>query len=146
VPREPRRRYATRIAPVPRSILAGALLHARAGPGGVSSSSRLATVASAQAGDSIDACLDIGHATDNALKNQVFGTGESPQPDIRYLHEGPGSVVQLAGYSGPAAPSITDIANYLQPRNNRGGTPSVSGFASASSSTTSVVSCPQPAG
>jgi hypothetical protein len=107
----------------------------------------LATVASAEAGDSIDACLDIGHATDNALKNQVFGTGESPQPDIRYLHEGPGSVVQLAGYSGPAAPSITDIANYLQPRNNRGGTPSVSGIgSSASSSTTSIVSCPQPAG
>ena len=30
---------------------------------------------SAQAGDSIDACLDIGHRTDAALKNQVAGTG-----------------------------------------------------------------------
>ena len=33
-----------------------------------------------QAGDSIDACLDIGHATDNALKNQVTGTGEPRSP------------------------------------------------------------------
>jgi hypothetical protein len=102
-----------------------------------------------QTGDSIDACLDIGHATDNALKNQVAGTGEAPQPDIRYLHEGPGSVVQLAGYAGPAAPSITDIANYLQPRNNRVGTPTVTGIATAStgggSTTSTVASCPQPA-
>jgi methionine-rich copper-binding protein CopC len=102
---------------------------------------------SGQAGDSIDACLDIGHATDNALKNQVFGTSEAPQPDIRYLHEGPSSVVQLAGYSGPSAPSIGDIRNYLQPRNNLGGTPSVSGLtAPAGSTTTSVASCPLPAG
>jgi hypothetical protein len=99
-----------------------------------------------QAGDSVDVCLDIGHATDNALKNQVFGTGEAPQPDIRYLHEGPGSVVQLAGYTGPAAPSITDIANYLQPRNNLVGTPTVTGIATASggSTTSTVAACSQP--
>lgn len=101
----------------------------------------------AQAGDSIDACLDIGHATDAAQKNQVAGTGEAPQPDIRYLHEEPGSVVQLAGYTGPAAPSITDIANYLQPRNNLVGTPTVTGVPTATgATTTSVASCPLPAG
>jgi hypothetical protein len=100
---------------------------------------------SAQVGDSIDACLDIGHASDNALKNQVFGTGEPPQPDIRYLHEGPSSIVQLVGYSGPSAPAIGDIRDYLQPRNNRGGTPSVTGIGSGTgSTTTSVASCPQP--
>jgi len=71
-----------------------------------------------QAGDSIDACLDIGHPTDAALKNRVAGTGEGIQPDIRYLHEGPSSVVQLAGYSGPTAPAIGNIVSYLQPRNN----------------------------
>ena len=86
----------------------------------------------AQVGDTIDACLDIGHATDAALKNQVAGTGEPPQPDIRYLHEGQGSVVQLAGYSGPTAPAIGNIVSYLQPRNNLGGTPTVSGIATAS--------------
>jgi hypothetical protein len=97
-------------------------------------------------GDSIDACLDIGHATDAGLKNQVFGTGESPQPDIRYLHEGPSSIVQLAGYGGPAAPSITDISNYLAPRNNLGGTPTVTGIGTATgASTTNVASCPLPA-
>jgi large repetitive protein len=101
---------------------------------------------SAQAGDSVDVCLDIGHASDNALKNQVFGTGESPQPDIRYLHEGPGSVVHLVGYSGPTAPAIADIVSYLQPRNNLGGTPTVSGLGSGSgSTTTNVASCPLPA-
>ena len=99
-----------------------------------------------QAADTIDACLDIGHASDNALKNQVFGTGESPQPDIRYLHEGPNSQVQLAGYGGGASPTITDIANYLQPRNNLTGTPSVTGIATAAGATTAnIASCPLPA-
>ena len=100
-----------------------------------------------QNGDSIDACLDIGHATDATLKNQVAGTGEPPQPDIRYLHEGPNSAVQLAGYSGPTTPAIGNIASYLQPRNNRVATPSVSGIGSATGSTTTgVASCPLPAG
>ena len=103
----------------------------------------------AQVGDTIDACLDIGHATDTALKNQVAGTGEPPQPDIRYLHEGQGSIVQLAGYSGPTAPAIGNIVSYLQPRNNLVGTPTVSGIATASpvaSTTTGAASCPLPAG
>ena len=85
----------------------------------------------AQVGDTIDACLDIGHATDAGLKNQVALTGESPQPDIRYLHEGQSSVVQLAGYSGPTSPAISDIASYLQPRNNLVATPSVTGTPTA---------------
>jgi hypothetical protein len=101
-----------------------------------------------QTGDSIDACLDIGHPTDATLKNQVAGTGEGIQPDIRYLHEGPNSVVQLAGYSGPTpSPAIGNIVSYLQPRNNLVATPTVSGLTSPTGSTTSsVVSCPLPAG
>jgi hypothetical protein len=101
---------------------------------------------SGQAGDSVDVCLDIGHPTNNALKNQVFGTGEGIQPDVRYLHEGPGSSVQLVGYTGPAAPTITDIANWFQPRNNLGGTPTVTGTATApgGSTTTGAASCVQP--
>ena len=55
----------------------------------------------AQAGDSIDACLDIGHASDDALKNHFTGTGESPQPDVRYLHEG----LPAAWSSSPATPA-----------------------------------------
>ena len=104
---------------------------------------------SAQVGDSIDACLDIGHPTDATLKNQVAGTGEGAQPDIRYLHEGQGSIVQLAGYSGPAQPAISNIASYLQPRNNLVATPTVTGIGTASgvaSTTTGVASCPLPAG
>ena len=102
---------------------------------------------SAQVGDSIDACLDIGHPTDAALKNQVAGTGEGIQPDIRYLHEGPSSAVQLAGYSGPTAPAIGNIVSYLQPRNNLVANPTVTGIGSGTGSTTTgVVSCPQPAG
>ena len=101
----------------------------------------------AQVGDSVDVCLDIGHASSAALKNQVFGTGESPQPDIRYLHEGPGSLVSLAGYGGPASPTITDISNYLAPRNNLVGTPTVAGTGSvAGSTTTAAASCALPAG
>ena len=101
----------------------------------------------AQVGDTIDACLDIGHASDAGLKNQVARTGESPQPDIRYLHEGQSSVVQLAGYSGPTSPAISDIASYLQPRNNLVATPSVTGTPTATGATTSsVASCPLPAG
>jgi VCBS repeat-containing protein len=103
----------------------------------------------AQAADSVDVCLDIGDLASAALKNQVFGTGESPQPDVRYLHEGPGSVVQLVGYAGPAVPAIGDIAGWFQPRNNLGGTPTVTGTSTApiapASTTTSAASCPQPA-
>ena len=69
----------------------------------------------AQAGDSIDACLDIGHATDNAQKNTLTDTGEIPQPDVRYLHEGPSSAVQLAGFAGGA--NQTDITNWFTSRN-----------------------------
>jgi hypothetical protein len=105
----------------------------------------------AQAGDNIQACLDIGDAANAALKNQVAGTGESPQPDIRWLYEGPSSggpsAVTLANYGGPSSPAITDIASYLQPRNNTGGTPSVTGTAvpTGTHSVTNVPSCPQPA-
>jgi hypothetical protein len=104
-----------------------------------------------QAGDNIQACLDLGDASNASLKNQVFGTGESPQPDIRWLYEGPStggpSSVKLANYSGPADASITDIANYLQPRNNVGGTPTVTGTADppGTGTTTSVASCSLPA-
>jgi hypothetical protein len=100
---------------------------------------------SAQVGDSIDACLDIGHATDNALKNTLTDTGESPQPDVRYLHEGPGSVVQLAGFAGSA--NQTDITNWFTSRNIFGPTPTVSGTFTppGGGTTTSVASCPQPA-
>jgi hypothetical protein len=116
--------------------------------GGTSTCGMTIQLGAEQTGDSIDACLDIGHATDAGLKNQVAGSGEVPQPDIRYLREGPGSVVQLAGNGGPAAPSNTDIANYLQPRNNRVATPRVTGIATASggSTTSTVASCPFPAG
>ena len=103
----------------------------------------------AQVGDSVDVCLDIGDLANAALKNQVFGTGEGAQPAVRYLHEGPGSAVQLVGYAGPAAPSITDIQGWFQPRNNIGGTPTVTGTATAAvapaSTTTGAASCPQPA-
>jgi VCBS repeat-containing protein len=98
-----------------------------------------------QAGDSIDACLDIGHATDTTQKNTLTDTGESPQPDVRYLHEGPGSVVQLVGFSGSA--NQTDITNWFTSRNIFGPTPTVSGTFTApgGSTTSSVASCPQPA-
>jgi VCBS repeat-containing protein len=101
----------------------------------------------AQAGDSVDVCLDIGDAANAALKNQVFGTGEAPQPDVRYLHEGPSSAVQLVGYGGPATPLIADIAGWFQPRNNIGGTPTVTGTPTApgGSTTTGAASCPLPA-
>jgi hypothetical protein len=104
----------------------------------------------AQAGDNITACLDIGDAANAALKNQVAGTGESPQPDIRWLYEGPSSggpsAVTLANYGGPSNPAITDIAAYLQPRNNTGGTPTVTGTAvpTGTHSVTNVASCPLP--
>jgi hypothetical protein len=98
-----------------------------------------------QPGDNIQACLEVGGAGANA--NQVFGTGESPQPDIRYLNEGPASTVKLVGYSGPTSPSITDISNYLAPRNNTGGTPTVTGTPNAAgSSTTNAASCQLPSG
>jgi hypothetical protein len=103
----------------------------------------------AQVGDSVDVCLDIGDPATTSLKNQVFGTGEGAQPAVRYLHEGPGSVVQLAGYAGPAAPSITDIANWFQPRNNIGGIPTVTGIPTAGapgSTTSGAASCSLPAG
>jgi VCBS repeat-containing protein len=101
----------------------------------------------AQAGDAVDVCLDIGHPSTGSLKNQVFGTGENPQPDVRYLHEGPGSVVKLVGYPGPAAPAIGDIASWFQPRNNIGGTPTVTGTATApgGSTTQNATSCALPA-
>jgi hypothetical protein len=54
--------------------------------------------------------------------------------------------VTLANYAGPSNPTITDIANYLQPRNNTGGTPTVTGTAvpTGTHSVTSVASCPLP--
>jgi hypothetical protein len=99
----------------------------------------------AQNGDSIDACLDIGSASDNSLKNTLTDTGESPQPDVRFLHEGPGSVVQLAGFTGTA--TQTDITNWFTSRNFFGPTPVVSGIFTnpTGATTTSVASCPQPA-
>jgi hypothetical protein len=100
----------------------------------------------AQVGDSVDVCLDIGDPANAALKNQVFGTGEAPQPDVRYLNEGPGSVVQLVGYAGPASPVIADVAGWFQPRNNIGGTPTVTGTSTAAGATTTgAASCPLPA-
>jgi len=99
-----------------------------------------------QAGDSIDACLDIGHPSDNAQKNTLTDTGEGIQPDVRYLHEGPGSVVQLAGFAGSA--NQTDITNWFTSRNIFGPTPTISGLFTppAGATTTSVASCPLPAG
>jgi hypothetical protein len=99
----------------------------------------------AQTGDAINACLDIGHPTDNSLKNTLTDTGESPQPDVRYLHEGPGSAVQLAGFTGSA--NQTDITNWFTSRNIFGPTPVVSGiFTNPTGATTSsVASCPLPA-
>ena len=99
----------------------------------------------AQVGDSVDVCLDIGDSA-IPLKNQVFGTGEGAQPDVRYLHEGPASAVELVGYAGPANPVIADIAGWFAPRNDIGGTPTVTGAATAAgASTTGAVSCPLPA-
>jgi hypothetical protein len=96
-----------------------------------------------QAGDSIDACLDIGHASDGSQKNTLTDTGEGIQPDVRYLHEGPGSVVQLAGFAGSA--NQTDITTWFTSRNVFGPTPVISGiFTAPSSTTSSVASCPQP--
>ena len=81
----------------------------------------------------------------NAQKNTLTDTGESPQPDVRYLHEGPGSAVQLAGFAGSA--NQTDITNWFTTRNIFGATPTISGIFTppAGATTTSVASCPLPA-
>jgi len=103
--------------------------------------------AGAAGGDAGTMCLDVGHASTLALKNNVFQGGKESaagEEDMR-VRQRFDTTVQLAGYSG-ASDNTTDVANYLIARNNAGGTPTASATVNngAGAEYVSVVSCVQP--
>ncbi|MBF6620507.1 MAG: hypothetical protein ITG02_09795, partial [Patulibacter sp.] len=105
-------------------------------------------VIGSDAADGGTSCLDIGHPTDNAQKNRVIGTGVLGAPDIRFAMRGGAagavSTARLAGYTG-GAHDMPAVNAYLQARNNRDGTPTVSSTQFDNFSVyAQVASCPQP--
>lgn len=103
----------------------------------------------ADATDGGTSCLDIGHPTNAALKNQVFDGGATVgDPDIRLTMNGGSagglSTALLAGYTG--GPHDNAAVNaYLLARNNLGGTPVISSSQFDNFSIYGqIASCPQP--
>jgi hypothetical protein len=99
---------------------------------GAASFTRGMTLQLGTSADPVDVCLGIEG-------NTLAGTGESPQPDIAWRHQGPAaSAVKLVGL----AQNGNDITDTLQNRNPP--EPSVIGIFSADPNVTSAGSCPQP--
>ena len=82
--------------------------------------------------DSGTTCLDLGSATVAADENTLHAGGANDadpiENDIR-VRQGNETVVRMPGYTGSAF-DTTAVANFLRPRNDSGGTPSVSASSS----------------
>lgn len=88
-------------------------------------------------------CLDMGHPSDSALKNQIVGTGVAGYQDLRVRQAGgPAGQLQLAGYAGAVNDSAS-VQSLLAARNNNGGTPSVN-VSQLDGAFVAAASCPLP--